>query len=693
MKNRLNIVYIFEHHPGLAQTFLKREITELMRQGLRVEVHSLWRTRLDAPPSEPGASAFPEYDRLTIHYFGWWEVARLILALPRECRRHPTLLRDGWRLLRRYRPSSLGNLIVNIWAAIFAVCRAREFRQTRPDVIHGVWATGPATAAAILSRLCDIPFSIGTDGYDVYERGGDTFLEPKLRAASFVQANFEANVVHLRHRVPQANVVLARRGLERLPPVTMGVRRPGPIRILSVARLTPKKGLVHQLAACALLKQRGVSFEARIVGSGALHRQLRRQIDALGLADVVTLCGGQQHERVWEAYRWADILWHTGIVDAHGNRDGLPNVIPEAFAHQLPVVSGNVPGATEAVIDEVTGLVVDATDHAALATAVRRLVEDEPLRRRLGENGRRWVEENFLVSHNAGILAKAFRRVVRPRDRSVNEAEKQDHPLITFIIPVYNCLALTRECLKSLEQTVGDYRWEAIVVDDCSTDGTAEFLAALPSPYRVLRNQTKLSYAASNNRAAAIARGEFLCLLNNDTVLTPGWLEPMLRAFQVYPRAGAIGNVQRNSRTGRYDHMGVVFSPTGLHKSFGKHFFFKPVRGYVEWRAVTTACCLVRKAVFDEAGGFDERFVYGCEDVDLCLRLGQAGYKHYVAAESVIHHRVSVSAPSDWKRQNRELFRRQWGPIVGRALTPRERLLYGVNFVVRLLCWPGTNAR
>jgi len=123
----------------------------------------------------------------------------------------------------------------------------------------------------------------------------------------------------------------------------------------------------------------------------------------------VTLCGGLPHEQVQTAYSWADIFWHTGVIDPSGNRDGLPNVIPEAFSHGLPVICGPVPGATEAVIHEKTGLVVEVTDPVALATAVRRLAEDEPLRRRLGENGRRWVEENFRIADNVAILAEAFR--------------------------------------------------------------------------------------------------------------------------------------------------------------------------------------------------------------------------------------------------------------------------------------------
>jgi glycosyltransferase involved in cell wall biosynthesis len=140
---------------------------------------------------------------------------------------------------------------------------------------------------------------------------------------------------------------------------------------------------------------------------------LEQRIAALSLRDVVTLCGGQPHEQVEEAYRWADIFWHTGVIDESGNRDGLPNVILEAFAHRLPVICGPVRGATEAVTNEVTGLVVDVSDPVALAGAVKRLAEDESLRQRLGENGRRWVEENFLIRKNAAILAEAFRQAVR----------------------------------------------------------------------------------------------------------------------------------------------------------------------------------------------------------------------------------------------------------------------------------------
>ena len=138
-------------------------------------------------------------------------------------------------------------------------------------------------------------------------------------------------------------------------------------------------------------------------------------------------------------------------------------------------------------------------------------------------------------------------------------------PRLSFIISVFNGLQFTKACLDSLHQTVDLSTHEVIVVDDVSTDGTREFLARLREPAcRVMLNEARRNFAANNNAAAAIARGEFLCLLNNDLVLRPGWLEPMLRAFELFPAAGLVGNVQRNPRTRKYDHMGIVFGDSGL---------------------------------------------------------------------------------------------------------------------------------
>jgi glycosyltransferase involved in cell wall biosynthesis len=405
MSPQPTVAYIFERYPVLSQTFLRGEVAGVRAQGVRVEIHSMF-----PPTAADRVHALPG---VPVDYFHRWEVVKLIVALPRELLRDRTLLRDGWRLYRQYRPNNSENFWSTVWAVSFAVCRANRIRRRKPDVLHGVWATGPATAAAILSRLCGVPFSFGGHAYDIYRHGGDAFLESKLRVAGFVHTTTEAGLAYLRERGggANANILLARRGLDQLPAKFERDTAARPIRLLSVGRLVAKKGHDHQLAACALLKSRGVQFVAKIVGDGPLRDEWQRRIDRDGLAGRVILCGALPPEQVEEHYCWADIFWHTGQVDADGDRDGLPNVIPEAFAHCLPVISSRTAGPMEAVAHETSGLVVDVSNVSELAGAVERLAKDSVLRWRLGETGRRWVEEHFLISRNAEILARAFREV------------------------------------------------------------------------------------------------------------------------------------------------------------------------------------------------------------------------------------------------------------------------------------------
>jgi glycosyltransferase involved in cell wall biosynthesis len=399
------IAYIFETYPVLSQTFLRREVAGVCGQGVRVEIHSML-----TPSAADQAHAL---DGVPVDYFRWWEAVKLIVALPRELLRDRTLLRDGWRLYRRYRPTNSENFWTTVWATIFAVCRASRLRRHKPDMIHGVWATGPATAAAILGRLCDIPFSFGGHAYDIYRHGGDAFLEPKLHATSFVHTTTAAGVTYLRDRAAGASVkiILARRGLDGLPQKTARDAAARPIRLLSVGRLVWKKGHDHQLAASALLKSWGVPFAVKIVGDGPLRDELQRRIDRDGLGGLVTLSGALPPEQVEAEYRWADIFWHTGVIDPLGDRDGIPNVIPEAFAHCLPVISSRTVGPMEAVTHETSGLIVDVSDSTELAGAVKRLADNPALRQQFGENGRRWVEQNFLIARNSEILARAFHDV------------------------------------------------------------------------------------------------------------------------------------------------------------------------------------------------------------------------------------------------------------------------------------------
>ena len=218
---------------------------------------------------------------------------------------------------------------------------------------------------------------------------------------------------------------------------------------------------------------------------------------------------------------------------------------------------------------------------------------------------------------------------------------------VSFVVPLYNCLPLTRAMVASLQATISaDLDFEIILVDDASTDGTREWLATLAAPFRVLLNERNSGYAATCNRGAAAARGRILVFLNNDLVLTRGWLEPMLAAHRrLGPRAGLIGNVQFNARSGLLDHSGIAFNYKGKPGHRGRLFtdflrFAFPLRRI---EALTGACFLIDRSLWDELGGFDEGYINGCEDVDLCLRAEAAGRTNAVALRSRILHHISMA--------------------------------------------------
>ena len=261
--------------------------------------------------------------------------------------------------------------------------------------------------------------------------------------------------------------------------------------------------------------------------------------------------------------------------------------------------------------------------------------------------------------------------------------------MLSIVIPVYNGLSYTKKCLEDLRATVRDIEHEIVIVDDGSTDGTQEYLQSLEAPVRVFFNTRRAGVAVPCNIGAEAARGELLCFLNNDMEFAPGWIEPLLRAHRELPHAGIIGNVHWSPRTGRYDHMGMVIGSNGLPGHFGRYWRFIPFRGYKAWPTIPSACWVMKRSLYLEMGGQSTDYVTGCEDMDLCLRLHQKGYRHYVVYDSVVKHYVSVS-PSrhDRTRENERLLLERWGDYLLSQRTPEMIRLCGLNYLGRFLDRP-----
>jgi glycosyltransferase involved in cell wall biosynthesis len=163
------------------------------------------------------------------------------------------------------------------------------------------------------------------------------------------------------------------------------------------------------------LKEAGYPFMCQIVGDGPLRIDLEDQIRKLSLEGIVELCGAIPHERVIEKYSQAAIFVLPAVTSSDGDRDGIPNVILEALAMQLPVVSTDHSGIPEVIVDGENGLLVESKDVNALTAALSRLIEQPELRQHLGKNGRETVLEKFDLPANIGALFNEFQHAVEEK--------------------------------------------------------------------------------------------------------------------------------------------------------------------------------------------------------------------------------------------------------------------------------------
>ena len=268
---------------------------------------------------------------------------------------------------------------------------------------------------------------------------------------------------------------------------------------------------------------------------------------------------------------------------------------------------------------------------------------------------------------------------------------------ISIVIPVCNQNRYTQACLASLQEHQGTDRFEVIVVDDCSTDDTAEAVPRIPGVV-YLRNESNSGFIASCNRGAKEARGKYLVFLNNDTIVSHGWLKALVDTFSEQPKAGIVGS-KLIYPDGRLQEAGGIIWQDGSGWNHGKFDDSKkPEYNYLrEVDYCSAAAFMIPKALFQSVGGFDSRYAPAYyEDTDLAFKVRQAGYKVlYQPISEVIHYEGATggtdcsSGTKKYQDVNRSIFAEAWAaelrtrPVNGDLTFLRQpRSLSGKNILV-----------
>jgi GT2 family glycosyltransferase len=237
-------------------------------------------------------------------------------------------------------------------------------------------------------------------------------------------------------------------------------------------------------------------------------------------------------------------------------------------------------------------------------------------------------------------------------------------PTASIVIPVHNKATITRQCVDALlAESDDEIRRQLVIVDDGSTDWTPSLLATYGDRILVIRHQTALGFAAACNAGVAAAAGEFVILLNNDTIPTSGWLSALVNYALQHPAAAVVG-AKLLYPDNTVQHAGVAIGldslPHHIYAGFpGDHPATAVSRRFP---VVTAACALFRRGPWQELGGLDMAFLNGWEDVDYCLRAGEAGHEIHYCAESIVYHFESATRNlvSDAERANQALFATRW---------------------------------
>jgi len=393
----MKIAYIFATFPCRTETFALREIEGLSECGVDVTV-------LAAGGQSPPPATMQHTD---VHYRPSVCSIQAILAMGYLLRRYPygimRLLTHTLRLVWEC-PSDAKILIANLHTiAYFARC----LDQKNVLCIHAYFLSWPACIAMALAIATKRPFSIAAHARDIFVEQGALTL--KVLHASFLTTCTRQGLSHLKANLPvglHGKLYLHYHGI-RTSQISCIHSSDEQIdrHIVAIGRLVPKKGFNFLLRALALLKEELPDCRLQIAGDGPQRPELIDLIRELDLSQTAELLGWQEPGSIIPLLSTAAVLAVPSVVATDGDRDGIPNVILEAFACGIPVVASNLEGISEVVRDGETGLLVEPGNSKQLASAIRQVLTDKNIYTRLSRNALQVVQEQFDLARNTKQLA------------------------------------------------------------------------------------------------------------------------------------------------------------------------------------------------------------------------------------------------------------------------------------------------
>ena len=326
--------------------------------------------------------------------------------------------------------------------------------------------------------------------------------------------------------------------------------------------------------------------------------------------------------------------------------------------------------ASEVLLEEQIFHIPKVLYHWRMATG--STAEDSSAKSYTMDAGLRALEDYIARNSISGEVVHAAQK----NYYKVNWEVSASPPLVSIIIPTRNCLELLRTCIESIYETTENELYEIIVMDNGSDETDIleyfDFLCK-DKKIKIIRDNAEFNFSRLNNLGVESSKGELILLLNNDVqAIHKGWLTEMI-SIAIRGSVGCVG-AKLYYPDGTIQHAGVILGLGGFaaHSHRGidgnSNGYFNRLNVRQNMSAVTAACLMVKKSIYEAIGGLDEKFAVAYNDVDFCLRVDQAGFKNVFTPYARLIHHESKSRGRDTSKKNakrfdkeKDLLRMRWG--------------------------------
>lgn len=395
------IGFLVKTYPRLSETFILNEILGLEQLGWDLHIYSLKRP-VDEPvhPDVASVKAPVSYMPALLAASSYREPLQILMDHMHLLFTRPVRYASAFK---RYFVDTAETRVKEF---LQAGCLAVSLERKNITHLHAHFANTPTAVAEIVHWLTGIPFSFTAHAKDIYTSHA-VDLTRRIRAATSVLTCTGFNESHLRALAGEgASIHLAYHGIDTKRFAAIVRDSPGNTAgevpmVLSVGRFCEKKGLDDLIRACAILRDWKIKFRCVLVGYGPLEGQLKELRHALGLESLVEMPGRLAQPQVIEQYRRASVFALPCKVTDQGDRDGIPNVLFEAMAAGVPVVTTSVSGITELVVERETGWLVEPRNPAMLAESIEYVLAHPDKAVQLAKNAKLCVLQRFNLEVSA----------------------------------------------------------------------------------------------------------------------------------------------------------------------------------------------------------------------------------------------------------------------------------------------------